>query len=99
MKRGSMITKYRTWYDGKIEKVEIERETAKFVIFQDGKRYAKMTDDFYCFFDTFTEAKEHLISKVNTEIFNHMNKVNRLKDWVKKIEAIQEHPILKEATP
>ena len=40
------MIKYRTWYDTRIEEVEVIRETAKFVTESDGQRWAKRNDDF-----------------------------------------------------
>ena len=60
-----MTIKYRTsLYGTPIEKVEIARETAKFVV-RLGKRGEEYRDaketQYQAYFDTFAEAKAHLV--------------------------------------
>jgi len=59
------MIKYRTWYDTRIEEVEVIRETAKFVTESDGQRWAKRNDDFRNYFDTYQQAKDFLIDRVS----------------------------------
>lgn len=61
--------KYRLRYDGKIDKVEIQKDTRFFVITMAGHKQRKISDSDYCYFDTFEQAKqwfmEHIDKKIN----------------------------------
>jgi len=62
------MKKFRTWYNSEIDEVEVIRETAKYVILaSDGRRWAKRTEDYYNFFDTWQEAKTFLIEQTAAE--------------------------------
>lgn len=62
-----MIIKYRTGnYKNRVEKVEVERET-KSSVWIGGKRNAKVSG-WHMYFDSFDDAKNHLIAKVQREI-------------------------------
>jgi hypothetical protein len=55
------MVKYKAkfWWEPKIEKIEIEKETESFVFFRNKKEKKKTQD--YVYFDSFDEAKAHLI--------------------------------------
>lgn len=63
-----MKIKYRVelFWKFNIRKIEIEKETNKFVWFH-GVKQEKKTK-FHMFFDTFSEAKEFLISKFENKV-------------------------------
>lgn len=57
------MTKYVSRF-GKIEAVEVERETTGSV-WRGGRRRAKATD-YECYHDTFDLAKQHIVNKART---------------------------------
>lgn len=82
-----MTTKYRVNRYGRIEKLEIVRETEKMVFYQYGKkerRELKKSDYIIGFFDSFDAAKQALIRYMNLEITKAEWQVERVKD---KLEA------------
>jgi hypothetical protein len=63
------MIKFRTWYDTRIEEIEVVRETAKFVTEVDGQRWTKRSDS-RNYFDTGQEAKDFLIDREKEAIGN-----------------------------
>lgn len=51
---------YKTWGEGRVEKVRIKRWTDKMVVLSNGRRAAK-SSEFECYFKTFEEARLYLI--------------------------------------
>ena len=81
------MKKFRTWYDTRIEEVEVIRETAKFVTEADGQRWMKRTDDFRNYFNTWQEAKDFLIDREQAAIARAQSEV-----WMhqKRLDGIEE---------
>ena len=80
---------YSTWYDARIEEVEVIRETAKFVTLVDSQRWAKRSDDHYNFFDTWSEARQFLIDREKTAIIRLLAEVKQHQETLEKIEAMR----------
>jgi hypothetical protein len=59
-----------------IKKVEVEKETDKFVIFLNKRRETKRSD-YNNYFDTFIEAKQYAIN-------NQINRIEYLKEQLQK---------------
>ncbi|MCK9568927.1 hypothetical protein M0R72_08300 [Candidatus Pacearchaeota archaeon] len=83
------MKKFRTFYNEKIEEIETLKETEKSVTYLNGDRHPRMTNDFYCHFDTWQEAKDFLIDRENTAIAKLLNEVKQHQDTLEKIEAMQ----------
>ncbi len=82
------MIKYRTINTAnEIFQVEIEKETEHQIVFN-GRRSNKMSD-YDCFFNTFEEAKQYLISTVSQEIKNLRDRLNREQDKLNKIMSIE----------
>ena len=62
---------------GRIQEIEIERETNHYV-WCNGHRNKKKTG-FMCFFDTFDEAKKHLIDEAENQIKENELRIESLK--------------------
>lgn len=54
-------------FGGSIYKVEVVRETDKFIELSDGRKVKKTSDDFV-YRDTFEEAKRYIIDKKQREV-------------------------------
>jgi hypothetical protein len=87
------MIKYRAWaHNLEIKAVDVLKETDKCVFFADsiytkGRRENKMSD-FYCYFDTWQEAKDYMEMKVGNEIITIELNLKRLKDKLHKIQAM-----------
>lgn len=83
----------KIWYEallGKIRKVELERETNKFVILR-GHTYKDAKDsDWRWFRPTFKEAKQCLIDKKTKEIASAKRILTRLEFELEKINQLKE---------
>lgn len=82
------MKKFRTWYDARIEEVEIIRESAKFVTESDGQRWAKRNPDFRNYFDTWAEAKAFLIDREQSNIRGLKQQLAIHEETLKKIEGM-----------
>jgi hypothetical protein len=80
------MKKFRTWYDTRIEEVEVIRETAKFVIIKEKNMYnedtferrdTKRTDIGYNYFDAWQEARQFLIDREEIAIIKLLNEVKQ----------------------
>jgi hypothetical protein len=84
------MIRYRTSnYGALIEKVEIVKETKFFVFIQNNQRYSK-TSDWHCYFETFQEAKDHLIKKAEDDLSFNESKTLRLKEFLSKVQALED---------
>ena len=87
------MKKYRTWYDIKIEEIEVIRETAKYVIMAAGlrgeRRDAKRSDHMN-YFDTWEEARQFLAETARKRITELEEKLVATKKELDAIEAMQE---------
>lgn len=79
--------KTQTWGQ-LIEKINVERETKK-CVWIDGRRSNKMSD-WYCYFDTFGEAKNYLISEAENKVQAARSKLNNAKSHLGNIQALKE---------
>lgn len=86
------MKKYRTWYDVRIEEIDVAKETAKFVTYQDGQRWAKRSEDRYNknHFDTWQEAREYLIGHEKAAIYDLELKIAGHVAMLKTIEEKHE---------
>jgi hypothetical protein len=87
------MKKYRAWASaGDIQEVEVLRETEHFVILPSRsssyRREAKRTEDYYCFFDTWQEAKDYMIAKVEKEMKNAEWRVLQYEERLRQIRAL-----------
>lgn len=85
MKEKKMKIKYKTIFNSRIEKVEIEKETNFFVFFKNGRRDGKRTE-WQSYFDSFQEAKDFLITQ---KIIRIEQVKEKLKYYEKELEKIQ----------
>lgn len=84
------MKKFRTFYNEKIEEIEILKETEKSVIYQNGDRHPKMTSDFYCHFATWQEAHQFLIDREKTAIVDLLAKVKRHQETLSKLQEMSQ---------
>ena len=84
------MKKYRTWYDDRIEEVEIVKETAQYVTEADGQRWTKRNQDFRNYFDTWAEARQFLIDRENAAIADHERQIAQHRATLQKIEATKQ---------
>jgi hypothetical protein len=82
------MKKFRTWYDEKIEEIEIERETEKSVFYKNGDRHLKMCGDFYNHFDTWQEAKDFLIAREQAAIDRALREMQGHQERLEKIREM-----------
>lgn len=83
----------KIWYEalfGEIRKVEIERETNKFVILQMNKRRDAKDSDWRWFRPTFEEAKQCLVDQKTKEIAIARQTLTRLEFELEKINQLKE---------
>ena len=84
------MKKYRTWYDTRIEEVDVVSETAKFVIIEDRNwshrslKHPERNDDTH-YHDTWQEAKDFLIDREQDAIVGHRNDIERHQKTLEKI--------------
>jgi hypothetical protein len=71
---------------GDIEEVEITKKTDSNV-FLDG-RHEKLIGSYWGWFDTFQEAKDHLIKRIEEKIFVTENQIKYLQHEKSKIEKL-----------
>lgn len=84
------MKKFRTFYNEKIEEIEILKETEKSVIYPNGDRHPKMTSDFYCHFATWQEAHQFLIDREKTAIVDLLAKVKRHQETLSKLQEMSQ---------
>ena len=87
------MKKYRTWYDLKIEEIEVIRETAKYVVIAAGRRGERRDakrSDHTNYFDTWEEARQFLAETARREIADLEEKLVATKKELDVIEAMQE---------
>lgn len=83
------MKKYRTSPYGKlIETVEVERETEASV-WINGQRNAKRTE-YHSYFDTFAEAKQHLLDLAEKSVNSAQLRLERAKERYDKVEGLKE---------
>jgi len=83
----------KVWYKallGEIRKVEIERETNKFVILRGHICKDAKDSDWRWFRPTFGEAKQCLIDQKTKEIASARQKLTRLESELEKINQLKE---------
>jgi hypothetical protein len=87
------MIKYRAemYYAPKIEKIEIERETAYFV-WINGRRERKDSMGSKVF-ETFDDAKTYILDMINGKIDYHESEVKRLKKMFATITCIKNEDI------
>lgn len=79
------MVKYMTKFDC-IEQVEVERESENSV-WIDGRRSSKMTS-YECYFDTFEQAKDYLISELLKDIRSAQTRVARLTERLERVQRL-----------
>lgn len=84
------MKKYRTWYDTKIEEIEVKRETEKFVTEADGQRWAKRNADFRNYFDTWQEAHQFLIDREQANIAGLEKRIAHHKETLSKLQEMSQ---------
>jgi hypothetical protein len=88
-----IMIKYVTHsWSTKIEMVEIERETDAFVVFKNGRREAKKTTcwpNWKCYFDTKSEAKEHILKIRKNKIEDFELRIEIEKKEIEEINKIE----------
>ena len=93
------MIKFRTWYDARIDEVEVLRETAKYVIIQEKRTYsedtferrdAKRSENGMCYHDTWTAAKNFLIDREKTAIICLLAKVKEHEETLRKIKEMSQ---------
>jgi hypothetical protein len=88
------MKKYRTWYDTKIEEVEVLRETKNCVFIasnyysKTGMKASKRSEG-PCYFDTWQEAKDFLIDREKSAIIKLVDEVKRRQETLQKIMELQ----------
>lgn len=83
------IIKYRTGHNHLIERIEIARETERFIYKMNGVKEHKSTFG-AAYFDSFEDAKAFLIDRQMTGISNVERQLARLKHMLALIEACTE---------
>lgn len=81
------MIKYKANVNG-IEKIEIRGETTKLVTLLSGIREAKISE-YNCYFDTWEEARAHLIEKVEKDIRKYRTRLEMALAYKDKLEAMQ----------
>jgi hypothetical protein len=84
-----MKIKYKTRWE-EISKVEIDRETEISVWLKGKNNSVRKMTSWECYFDTFSEAKEHLRQVELKEIKSYEKSIEYHREKLKKIESIQE---------
>jgi vacuolar-type H+-ATPase catalytic subunit A/Vma1 len=88
------MKKFRTWYNDKIEEIEVIRETERFVVVHAGlsreRREARSSDNGSNYFDTYQEAKEFLIDREKDAIQGHQNDIKRHQETLQKIKDMKQ---------
>lgn len=89
------MKKFRTWYDTRIEEVEVTRETEQSVFLPAGTRFHKNGErreakrsDHMNYFDTWDEARDFLIDREKDAIRGHQNDITRHQETLRKIEEM-----------
>lgn len=85
----NMKTMHRTFYNEKIEEIDILKETEKSVFYQNGDRHPKMTNDFYCHFDTFQEAHQFLIDREQQLLLDVDRNYRGKKEYAAALDAAE----------
>jgi len=73
-----------------IERIKIERETKHFVFYKDGGSDRVWQESNIGFFDTFEDAKDHIIKDAQSDIDNYERELARAKQRLAKAEALTE---------
>jgi len=88
------MKKYKTWYPDTLEIVEVDdRESEKFV-WINGKRRSKRTDQ-KSYFDTFDEAKQHLLKVAEKDVNSARLDLERAKSRYGNIKGLKEEGVNK----
>ena len=88
------MKKYRAiTYLRKVEPVEVQKETEKFVVLANGRKESKITEN-VGYFDTWKEAKAFMIDRVKTNIQQYARYIKRENEELAKIEALKEERIM-----
>jgi len=84
------MIKYKVSHGYRIDKVEIERETAHFVFYRhySGDRERRESND--RFFDTFAAAKEYVVGIMSREVENAQRILEYRKERLADAEALTE---------
>lgn len=80
---------YRATYAGKIEVVEVTRETDKFVVLSTGRRESKL-GEYWSYFKTIKEAKHHMIHKFSGKRTYYADQVEKFDRLVAEVMIIKE---------
>jgi len=80
------MIKYRVRFN-RIERVNVERETEKFVVLPDGKREAKRTDRSN-WFDSWEEAKWFLVNDAERVVNDLRNRLDRAKGKLGQLKGM-----------
>ena len=79
------MIKYEAIITGEIRKLEIKKETDKFIVFEDGRRAAKKSD--WCsYFNTFEEAKQWLIAYLDMRIQKYQSSLDQAKRKKQRVD-------------
>lgn len=80
------MNKFKTGFEG-VSLVEIERETPSMVWIR-GSGYRKLTT-WECYFDTFADAKAHLVSKAEREAARARRQLDRAEEALIKASSVK----------
>lgn len=86
---------YRLRYDGKIEKIEIIKRTAKTVLYKRKECYGEFEERellktlYSSWHDTFEDARQFFIKNSNGIIDELLKKIDYHKERIKKIETLE----------
>lgn len=85
------MKKYRTWYDDRIEPVEVESETAKFVIIDGGRsmKHPDRANDTH-YHDTYEQARSFLRDDAKSKILAASRIIKQQQARLQKIELMGE---------
>lgn len=90
------MKKYHTWYDARIEEVEVVKETANYVTVvetwmgkQQEHRDAKRSDHGHNYFDTWAEAKAFLIDREKSTIVDLLQQIAKHEGMLREIEEMR----------
>ena len=86
------MIKFKAMFN-KIEQVEVERETEKMVVIpfpNGGSRKELKVSDYYSYWDTWDEAKNHLIEKAEHEVNKRQGALFAAKNNLERINQLRQ---------
>ena len=83
-----MITKYRTsGWGSLIEKVEVTKETDKSVWL--GVRREAKVSEYQCYFDTWDQAKAHVVSKAEAKLKAAKSRFDSARSHLERVKSMK----------